>query len=121
MKKIKFSYVAHGVLRAFILTMISIIIYSLITSFLTPSEKVTSVFIVIITLLSIMYGSIYATLKMKSNGWIIGILVSTFYMIAIFIVSILCGKEFALGTKEILRFIIALIVGTLSGMIAVNL
>ncbi|GAA0124131.1 MULTISPECIES: TIGR04086 family membrane protein [Clostridium] len=120
-KKIKYSCVGHGVLRAFILTMFALIVYSLLISVISVGPKVNSIFYIILTLISIIYGTICATIKAGSNGWLMGILVGLFYIVALFIVSILCGKEFAFGIKEITRVIMATLVGALSGMIAVNL
>ena len=120
-KKIKYSCVGHGVLRAFILTMFALIVYSLLISVISVGPKVNSIFYIILTLISIIYGTICATIKAGSNGWLMGILVGLFYIVALFIVSILCGKEFAFGVKEITRVIMATLVGALSGMIAVNL
>ncbi|GAA0114476.1 TIGR04086 family membrane protein [Clostridium senegalense] len=120
-KKIKYSCVGHGVLRAFILTMFALIVYSLLISVISVGPKVNSIFYIILTLISIIYGTICATIKAGSNGWLMGILVGLFYIVALFIVSILCGKEFAFGVKEITRVIMATLVGALSGMITVNL
>lgn len=120
-KKIKYSCVGHGVLRAFILTMFALIVYSLLISVISVGPKVNSIFYIILTLISIIYGTICATIKAGSNGWLMGILVGLFYIVALFIVSILCGKEFAFGIKEITRVIMATLVGALSGMITVNL
>lgn len=121
LKKIKYSCIGHGVLRAFILTMFCLVIYSLIASFISVNTVVTSVFFVVLTTLSILYGTIYATMKAGHNGWLMGILVALFYMLAIFIIGMICGREFAFGIKEFVRLTLALIVGALSGMIAVNL
>lgn len=120
-KKIKYSCVGHGVLRAFILTMFALIVYSLLISVISVGPKVNSIFYIILTLISIIYGTICATIKAGSNGWLMGILVGLFYIVALFIVSILCGKEFAFGVKEITRVVMATLVGALSGMITVNL
>ncbi|MGL4730090.1 MAG: TIGR04086 family membrane protein [Clostridium sp.] len=120
-KKIKYSCVGHGVLRAFLLTMFCLIVYSLLISVVSIGPKVNSVFLIILILASIIYGTLCATVKAGSNGWIMGILVGLFYMIAIFLVSILCGKEFVFGIREVTRLILAIIVGALSGMIGVNL
>lgn len=120
-KKIKFSSVGQGVLRAAILTMVCILIYSVILTSFSLSANVTSVFITVLTLASVMYGAIYASLKNGDRGWLIGIMVALIYMVILYIVYILCGNGLALGAGDLLRLLLALIVGTLSGMLAVNL
>lgn len=120
-KKIDFSAIGIGVLRASILTILCAIIYSLIALFFTFSSTATSVFLVIITMLSVVYGTIYATLKMGRNGWLVGLLVAAIYMIILYIVSLIFGNDLAIGIKDVIRLILALAAGTLSGMLGVNL
>lgn len=120
-KKIKYSCVGQGVLRASIITMLCVLIYSLITSFTSFGPKVTSVFIVVLTLVSILYGAVYAALRSGNKGWLIGLLVALFYMLILYIVSIFCGKGFALDAGDFIRLLLALAVGSLSGMLAVNI
>ena len=120
-KKIKYSCMGQGVLRASILTMLCVLIYSLITSFTPASPKVTSIFIVVLTLVSVLYGAIFATLKTGSMGWLVGLLVSLFYMLILYIVSVFCGKGFGLDAGDFIRLLLALAVGALSGMLAVNI
>lgn len=120
-KKIKYSAIGFGVLRAVILTLLFVLIYSLITSFLSPSDKVTSVALVIGTLISVVYGSIYATIKNGSKGWLVGLLVAFFYMLILYIVSLIFGRELAFGAKDVIRLLLALASGSLSGMLGVNL
>ena len=120
-KKHKYSCIGQGVLSAILLTIVCLLVYSLLITLISVGGKFTSLIMMIVTLGSIIYGTMYATLKAGSNGWLIGILVGLFYMIAMFIVSIICGKEFAFTIKEFLRLIIAIVVGALSGMITVNL
>ncbi len=120
-KKINYSAIGVGVLRASILTIICVLVYSLVTSYFPFSDTVTSVFLVIATLASVVYGSIYATLKMGNKGWLVGLLVAVFYMLILYIVSLCFGKSIGFGTKDILRFILALVAGSLSGMLGVNL
>ncbi|MEG1255461.1 TIGR04086 family membrane protein [Clostridium sp.] len=120
-KKFNYSAIGFGVLRASILTIICVLVYSLVTSYFPASDAVTSVFLVVATLASVVYGSIYATLKMGNKGWLVGLLVGLFYMLILYIVSLCFGKDLSLGTKDIVRLILALAAGSLSGMLGVNL
>lgn len=120
-KKFNYSAIGFGVLRASILTILFVLVYALITSFLNPSDTVTSVFLVIATLVSVVYGSIYAALKMGSKGWLVGLLVAVFYMLIIFVASLAFGRELSFQTRDIVRLILALGAGSLSGMLGVNL
>jgi putative membrane protein (TIGR04086 family) len=120
-KKIKYACIGQGVLRASIITMLCVLVYSLITSFTPSSPKVTSAFIVVLTLVSVLYGTVFATLKSGNKGWLIGLLVAFFYMLILYIVSVLCGNGFGIDAGDLIRLLLALAVGSLSGMLAVNL
>lgn len=120
-RKFDYSAIGVGVIRASILTILFILIYSVIGSFVDIGNTVTSVFLTVITLGSVVYGSIYATLKMGKNGWLVGLIVAACYMIILFIVSLCFGKGLAFGIKDLVRLLLALMAGTLSGMLGVNL
>lgn len=112
---------AEGVLRGFIITVVLLLIFAVVMTFIEVDEGASSMFYLITTLLSIMYGSIYAVRKIKRRGWLIGIIVTLLYLLILYIVSIISGNSSVIGTDRIMRFLLALIVGALSGMIGVNL
>lgn len=112
---------AEGVLRGFIITVVLLLIFAVIMTFTEVSERASSIFYLVTTILSIMYGSIYAVRKIKKRGWLIGILVTVLYLLVLYIVSIISGNSSVIGADRINRFLIALVVGALSGMIGINL
>lgn len=114
-------YVCEGVLRGFFLTLVLIVIYTVITYFTKTNDKTASAFYVIITALGVMYGAIYAVRKIKRRGWLNGMLVGVFYMLVIFIISLLSGRGASISSYAILRFVLAIFVGTLSGMLGINI
>ncbi|EDS76325.1 TIGR04086 family membrane protein [Clostridium massiliodielmoense] len=113
--------VGQGVLRGFFLTLTMLIIYSIVTYFTKFNSKVDSVFFVVVTALSVMYGTLYAVKKIKKKGWITGLLVSIFYILIVFLVSAINGRGFTISSLGILRMFLAIFVGTLSGMLGVNM
>ncbi|MBU3158620.1 TIGR04086 family membrane protein [Clostridium frigoris] len=119
--KKKYSYAGEGVFRAAILTLIILVIYSIVTTVLPASMKVTSVFYIVITLVSVLYGSIFAAKKAGEKGWLMGIMVATTYMLLLYLVKVLGGGSSAIGMREIVRALLALGIGTLSGMLGINL
>lgn len=112
---------AEGVLRGFIITVVLLLIFAVIMTFTEVSERASSVFYLVTTILSIMYGSIYAVRKIKKRGWLIGIIVTLLYLLVLYIVSIVSGNSSVIGTDRVTRVLLALIVGALSGMIGINL
>lgn len=112
---------AEGVLRGFIITVVLLLIFAVIMTFTEVNESVSSLFYLITTLLSIMYGSIYAVRKIKRRGWFVGIVVALLYLLVLYIVSVASGNSSVIGTNRLMRFSLALVVGTLSGMLGINL
>jgi putative membrane protein (TIGR04086 family) len=116
-----YIHTGEGILRGVILTVILLLIYAVIMTFTEVSDGISSSFYLVTTLVSIMYGSIYAVKKINKRGWLIGIVVAIVYMLIIYIVSVISGNSAVIGVNRILRLLIAFTVGALSGMLGVNL
>ncbi|MBA5850932.1 TIGR04086 family membrane protein [Clostridium sp. cel8] len=112
---------AEGVLRSFIITVIMLLFFAVIMTFVEVNEYMSSVFYVITTILSIMYGAIYASQRIKKKGWIIGIIVALLYVFILYLISLVSGNTVVIGSSGIKRLVIALLVGSISGVIGVNI
>lgn len=112
---------AEGVLRSFIITVVMLLIFAVVMTFVEVNEYMSSVFYVVTTILSIMYGAIYASQKIKKRGWMIGIIVAFLYTAILYIVSVISGNSVFVGYDGIKRIVMALLVGGISGMIGVNI
>lgn len=121
MEKDSFVPIGEGVLRSSILTVALMVIYAIIMSFTDLSDKCNSIFYTVVSIFSVMYGTIYAVKKIKKRGWLVGTIVATIYMIIIYILSIIAGNTPGIYQVRIVRFIMAILVGILSGMIGVNI
>lgn len=113
--------IGEGVIRSFFLTLSLLLIYAVITSFVDTNVKLDSIYKVVITALGVMYGAVYAARKINRRGWLIGLIVGLLYMIVIYLVSVVSGRGLVLSNFSILRIILAIIVGTLSGMLGINI
>lgn len=113
--------IGEGVVRSFFITLALLLIYAVITSFVDTNAKFDSIYKVVITALGVMYGAIYSARKINRRGWLIGLIVGLLYMIVIYLVSVISGRGLALSNFSILRIILALVVGTLSGMLGINI
>lgn len=116
-----FYYIGEGLLRGFILTLVLLLAFSLVVTFATISEGITSGFILVSTMISIIYSAIYATKKICKRGWINGIIVAVLYMLILYIVSMVAGRDAALSLKDLWRVLLAVATGALSGMLGINL
>ncbi|GAA0731014.1 TIGR04086 family membrane protein [Clostridium malenominatum] len=113
--------IGDGILRSTILTVVFMIIYAIIMTIIDLSDKANSIFYLVTTVLSIMYGSIYAVRKINKKGWLTGMIVATLYMLIIYVVSLIAGNTPGLDNRAIMKFLLALGVGALSGMLGINI
>jgi len=120
--KNKFFYIGKGVLGGFFLTLVLILILGVVSTFLDVSASIRAGCFIVITSLSVIYGSIYSTRKIQRKGWLIGILVALLYIFIIYLVAIISGtREFAINAADLFMIALALLVGSLSGMLGINL
>ncbi len=115
------EFIVQGLLRAIIITVIMLLIFAVILTFKDIGEKISSIIYLLITILSIMYGTIYAVRKINKKGWLIGLVISMMYMAIIYIISIVSGNTLTFGTDRFIRIFLALILGILSGMLGINI
>ncbi|ENK0839225.1 TIGR04086 family membrane protein [Clostridium botulinum] len=115
------EFIVQGLLRAIIITVIMLLIFAVILTFKDIGEKISSIIYLLITILSIMYGTIYAVRKINKKGWLIGLVISIMYMAIIYIISIVSGNTLTFGTDRFIRIFLALILGILSGMLGINI
>ncbi|MEY8000339.1 TIGR04086 family membrane protein [Clostridium sp. Mt-5] len=111
----------EGVIRGFIITVILLLIFAVVMTFIEVSSGVSYIVYLVTTIVSIMYASIYAVRKIGERGWLIGIIVTLLYLFILYIVSIISGNSAVIGMDGIKRLVLALMVGALSGMIGINL
>ncbi|QAT41602.1 TIGR04086 family membrane protein [Clostridium sp. JN-9] len=121
MEKNKFIFIAEGVLRGIILTTILFLVLASIMTFTEVNNSFTSVFYLLTTLVSIMYGAVYSAKKIQRKGWLVGLAMAIMYMIILYAVSIASNNSTGMDSSRIIRTILALVVGTLSGMLGINL
>jgi putative membrane protein (TIGR04086 family) len=113
-------YIGKGVLRGCVITIFLAFLLALIQTFSSIGESALSVCILLTSMISIMYGCIYATRKINSKGWLVGIMVALLYMMLLYIVALVLGKD-GLSVKDGWRLLLAIATGALSGMLGINL
>lgn len=114
--------IIEGVFRGFFLTLAVLLIYAVCAHFVQVNESITSILIIVATLLSVVYGSIYASRKTGKNGWLNGLLVAVLYLLIFYIVALISqSRDAALTLNDLARFAICAFVGVLAGMLGINL
>ena len=112
-----FKTVLKGVVGAIAV----VIILTSILSFVDINSSVLSIITVIITSVSLIFGTIFAVKLYRRKGWLIGLSVGTLFYISLYAIGILFGAEATLGLYDLVKFLLCVIVGILSGMLGINL
>lgn len=113
--------VGKGVLRATIITIVLLILLAIITSIKDLSPQIVSVYYLLVTCISIIYGAIYAARKNNQKGWLVGIMVALLYMLILYLISAVFFQDAIITVKDLIRVALAIFVGTLSGMLGINM
>lgn len=116
-----FLYIGEGVLRSFSLTLGLILIYAVVSNFISVNANIRSLCLLVFSLLSVVYGAIYATGKIKEKGWIIGLIVASLYMLIFLAAAAIGGRTPVLSVNDVYKLLLAGLVGALSGMLGINL
>lgn len=115
-----YVYIGKGVLRGLIITLVIAFLLALIQTYSSIGESALSICILLTSMISIIYASIYSAKKIGSRGWVVGLLTSVLYILIIYIAAFIWGKE-AISMKDLWRVMLAVATGILSGMLGINL
>ena len=112
--------IGKGILIAMIITIVSLIIFSIILANTNITENVVNPVIMIITAISILIGSSLGNIKIKKNGLINGGLIGGIYIITIYLISSILNWKFSLNIQSVIMIITAIVFGIFGGIIGVN-
>ena len=119
--KIFFKNVIKGVLYALSMAIILSLILAVVMSKIDFNESVLNVIYVIISCSSLVIGAIVSVKLHGSRGWILGLLVGIIYYIALYLIGIILGGDAHFSMYEFYRLLMSIGVGTLAGMLGINL
>ena len=111
--------VIKGSAFAVVLTLILLLIYSAFLTYTKLNENTMPVFIIGITAISILVGSLMSSAKIKKNGLTNGALVGLIYVIVIYLLSSTVSKSFSLNINSIIM-IIASVISTIEQVVAIS-
>lgn len=109
-----------GLMCSFIITLISIFIFSAILTYTNISEKFIPIVIIILTFISILIGSMLSTKSINKNGMMNGAIIGGTYVILLYLISSLLNTGFALNIYTIIMIIAGIISGIIGGILGVN-
>lgn len=120
-KNSKIYNIFRGSLVAILITIISLLIFSILLTHTNISEKSIVPVITIITAVSILTGSILSVSKIENRGLFNGALVGLIYILAIYILSSIINKNFTINLNSLILISSAVISGMMGGIIGVNM
>jgi len=112
--------IGKGILSSFLITLISLFIFSLLLTYTNISERIIPVCIIILTFISILLGTIISMRKTKKNGLINGAIIGGIYVILLYFISSILNTGFLMNIYTIIMIISGIISGVIGGIIAVN-
>lgn len=106
-----------GVFWAISFSLICILIFAFIIKFTNLSESAISPINQVIKVLSILFGCFIASKKIKTNGWLWGLMIGALYTILAFLTFSILDGEFRFSLNLLNDFVFGSILGMISGII----
>ncbi|HEX9024871.1 MAG TPA: TIGR04086 family membrane protein [Clostridium sp.] len=116
-----FKSVLKGTTGSLILSFIGIAVLSLLMTKLVFSKGIFNMIYVIISLCSLSIGAMIGAKKNQSKGWLVGIGVAIGYYLVLFALASSFNSEITFKLFDLAKLFIAVAVGTLAGMLGINL
>lgn len=113
--------VLKGTTGSLIFSFIGIAILSLLMTKLVFSKGVFNMIYVIISLCSLSLGAMIGAKKNESKGWLVGLGVAIGYYLVLFVLSSSFSSETTFKLFDLAKLGITLVVGTLAGILGINL
>lgn len=117
----KILILAKSIFLALIISLVCIIIYAIVLSLTSVSDGTMSIITQAITMVSIVAAAVYCSRKIKSRGWLYGMIVGIVFVLVIIPISMIWGQVPTFDKYFIARMLMASLVGLIGGMIGVNI
>ncbi|MBE6072572.1 MAG: TIGR04086 family membrane protein [Clostridium butyricum] len=122
MEKSKYlKSVCKGTIGSILLSLMGIVILSGMMTKFVFSEGTFNMLYVVISLIALSIGAIIGAKKNETKGWLVGFGVAIGYYLGLFILSSLLDGEVSFRLFELAKLSIAIVIGTLAGMLGINL
>lgn len=114
-------YLGKGLLLAYIITAVLIVVFSLLLTYSSIREGRTALLNTIVMIVSITAGSIYVATKIKENGWVNGGILGIGYYLILLILNLIFLKPVAIDLLSVTKLGINAITGVIGGIIGINI
>ena len=112
--------IVKGITYSFIVTLISIFIFSVILTYTNVSEGIVPIVIIVLTFISILIGTIISMRKISKNGMIKGAIIGGMYVVLLYLISSILNTGFTMNVYTIIMIVLGIVSGIIGGIIAVN-
>lgn len=116
-----FKSVLKGTVGTLIFSFIGVAVLSILMTKLAFSKGIFNAIYVIISLCSLSLGAIIGAKRNESRGWLVGFGVALGYYLVLFVLASCFSGELVFNLFDLVKLSIALVVGTLAGMLGINL
>ena len=117
---VPYAVIAKGLLFSFVLSILLIIVVSMIYYFSPLTENFVPYIIYGITLICIIFGSVYVGKRVEEKGWIRGGVTGFLYIAFLLGLGLLFLPDLSLDMNIIYRLIIGFSFGALGGILGIN-
>ncbi len=118
--KINFRGIFKGIVFSLIATAIFVVIIALVSYFTDIQDKVISVLLFLVSVLSVLVGAIFVTKSTNENGLLHGAIIGVGYFAVILIASIVVKREFDFNSNLLTMLIADACGGMLGGILGIN-
>lgn len=115
-----FMKILKGLIFSFIITLISVFIFSIILTYTNISESIIPIVLIILTFISILIGSMLVMRNINKNGMVNGAIIGGTYVILLYLISSILNTGFGMNMYTIIMIIAGIISGIIGGIIGVN-
>ena len=116
-KDSNFLVVLKGVFWALTVSLLCVLIFAFIIKFTNISESAIMPINQVIKVLSILVGCWVASKKIKSNGWLWGLIIGAIYTLLAFVVFSILDGEFRFTLSLLNDLVFGAVLGLISGII----
>ncbi|ERM92195.1 TIGR04086 family membrane protein [Caldanaerobacter subterraneus] len=118
---INFSGILIGVLVSYIITLLFFIIYALLLTFTSVSEMALPKFTIFVTITGVVLAGALSARNTASKGWLNGGIAGILYIAVMALLGTFLVKEFGPSSSLAVKFLWGAFLGSLGGMIGINL
>ena len=113
--------IIKGIAISFILTLISVFIFSIVLTYTSTPESTIFPVIAFITAISILIGSSISTIKINKRGIINGGAIGLIYILILYLLSSIITTGFAVNLNTIILIVASILAGMVGGIVGVNI